>query len=194
MIRVDDRLLFRRSRGRYGQVEKSVLSTVMLVGEVARVDGRVDVQFRRVRLVPCGRRVTGTFDGEGKDDCVSVRHRLVLGGFYQQKATTCQNYSHPSSLGNLALGPTQIQPRSIGTGNLLGLPVQQPGVKLDRKQPQSMGQHLVLHDRRIVVHVHRLDGDRRYLGDERTTERIGDGCVDADEVEFDAGRGQALGF
>jgi hypothetical protein len=57
-----------------------------------------------------------------------------------------------------------------------------------------MGQHLVLHDRRIVVHVHRLDGDRRYLGDKRTTERIGDGCVDADEVEFDAGGGQALEF
>jgi hypothetical protein len=57
-----------------------------------------------------------------------------------------------------------------------------------------MGQHLVLHDRRIVVHVHRLDGDRRYLGDKRTTERISNGCIDADEVEFDAGGGQALSF
>jgi hypothetical protein len=57
-----------------------------------------------------------------------------------------------------------------------------------------MGQHLVLHDRRIVVHVHRLDGDRRHLGDERATQRVGDGCVDADEVEFDAGGCQALGF
>lgn len=57
-----------------------------------------------------------------------------------------------------------------------------------------MGQYFVLHDARIVVHVYGLDGHRRDLGDERAAERVGDGCVHADQIEFDARRGQALGF
>ena len=64
----------------------SVLSTVVLIREVARVDGRVDVQFRRVRLVPRSRGVTGTFDSERKDDRIPIRHRVVLGRFYSSDA------------------------------------------------------------------------------------------------------------
>lgn len=136
MIRVDDRVLIRSSRRRYGQVEKSVLSTVVLVGEVARVDGRVDVQFRRVRLVPCGRRVTGTFDGEGEDDRVSVRHRLVLGGVYQQKATRYQSYSHPSSIGNtLRSDPLRSNPDPSAPVTCLGFQFNNLGSNLIGSNP-----------------------------------------------------------
>ena len=57
-----------------------------------------------------------------------------------------------------------------------------------------MGEDLVLHDRRVVVHVDRLDGHRRDLGDEGPAERVGDRGVHPDEVEFDTGWGHTLGL
>jgi hypothetical protein len=55
----------------------TVLSTVVLEFDVTRVDRRVDVELRRVGLVPCSGGVPGTLYGEREYDRVSVRNRVI---------------------------------------------------------------------------------------------------------------------
>lgn len=51
-------------------------------------------------------------------------------------------------------------------------------------QAQTVGQHLVLDDARIVVNEDGLDGEGGDLGDQDPPEGVGDGGVDADEGEL----------
>jgi len=58
------------------------------------------------------------------------------------------------------------------------------GVRFNGNQPESMRKDLVLDDGGIVEHVHCLDCHRRDFSEEDPAEGIGDGDIDADEIEF----------
>jgi hypothetical protein len=55
-----------------------------------------------------------------------------------------------------------------------------------------VGEDLILDDRRVVLDVDLLKRHRRDLGDHDAPEGVGDGRVDADEVELALGRGDAV--
>lgn len=58
-------------------------------------------------------------------------------------------------------------------------------IRLHRNEAEAVREHLVLNDARVVVHVHALDGHRRYLGDHDAAQRVRDRRVDTDEVELE---------
>jgi hypothetical protein len=64
-----------------------------------------------------------------------------------------------------------------------------PRVNPDGHKPEPMAQHLILDDRRVVVHEDVLDRNGGDLADEDAPESVGNRGVEADEVERD-GRGR----
>jgi len=61
-----------------------------------------------------------------------------------------------------------------------------PRVNPDGHKPEPMAQHLILDDRRVVVHEDVLDRNGGDLADENAPEGVGDRGVEADKVERDS--------
>lgn len=67
-------------------------------------------------------------------------------------------------------------------------------VDIQRHEPETLRHDFVVYDASIVPHVDVLDGDGWYFCNQNTAESIGDGGVDADEVELDAALREPLYF
>jgi hypothetical protein len=71
-------------------------------------------------------------------------------------------------------------------------PAEALGPARQRHEAEAVREHLVLHDRRVVVEEDVLDGDGRHVGHHDAPEGVGDGRVDADEREGRVERGRGV--
>ena len=142
----------------------------------------VPVKLFRVRLALDGLGVARAADVEVEDERVHVVWDVAWAGgaraSEQASREACQREQQGQGKGEKGAAT------ALHTELLHPDP---PRIDSDRYEPQPMCEHLVLDDRRVVVHEDVLDRDGRDFGDEDAPEGVGERGVKVEDVERDGG-------